>query len=243
MIQKYEKGKKVKLSPNFSSQEFDCPGKGCCTETPVDDALVAYLQAIRDHFGKPLYVLGYRCEAYNAQTPNASKTSRHLKGMAADLNIDGVAPAEIAAFAESLGIKGIGLYDTFVHIDTRESKSFWLGHQQKYAATFGGESPETQFVKAVQRAIGAKVDGIPGSETLGKTPTVSAYKNNRHPVVAVLQKRLYALGYTQVGEADGIAGPKFEAAVIAFQKDNGCVPDGELTAGKTTWKKILLVVS
>lgn len=95
------------------------------------------------------------------------------------------------------------------------------------------------FVRQVQRAIGAAVDGIVGPETLGKTPTVSAQKNHRHPVVAAVQKKLMALGYSQVGEADGIAGPKFTGAVTAFQRDNGCVSDGELTANNKTWRTLL----
>ena len=70
-------------------------------------------------------------------------------------------------------------------------------------------------------------------------PTLSAKKNSRHPAVKWVQTRLYALGYTQVGAADGIAGPKFTAAVKAFQKDQGCVVDGELTAGCKTWQKLL----
>ena len=57
--------------------------------------------------------------------------------------------------------------------------------------------------------------------------------------VKVVQKRLYALGYTPVGEADGIAGPKFTAAVKAFQKKHDCWVDGEITAGNKTWKKLL----
>lgn len=96
-----------------------------------------------------------------------------------------------------------------------------------------------QFVRDVQKAIGAKVDGIPGPETLGKTPTISAQKNSRHPVVEAVQKKLYALGYTQIGKADGIAGVKFTAAVTAFQEDNQCWADGEITAKNKTWKKLL----
>lgn len=98
---------------------------------------------------------------------------------------------------------------------------------------------EVSFIRDVQEAIGAAVDGIAGPETLSKTPTVSASKNRTHPVVAVIQKRLYALGYTQVGSADGIAGPKFDAATKAFQKDHDCVEDGEFTAGNKTWRKFL----
>ena len=96
-----------------------------------------------------------------------------------------------------------------------------------------------QFVKDVQKAVGAKVDGVAGQETLSKTPTVSARKNRTHAVVRAVQKRLYALGYTVVGSADGVAGPKFEAAVKDFQGNNGCVADGEITAKNKTWKKLL----
>lgn len=97
----------------------------------------------------------------------------------------------------------------------------------------------TQFVKDIQTAIDAKVDGIAGSETLSKTITVSKSKNNRHAVVKAIQKYLYAIGYTSIGTADGIAGSKFDVAVKAFQKANGCVVDGVITAKNTTWKKLL----
>ena len=70
-------------------------------------------------------------------------------------------------------------------------------------------------------------------------PTLSAKKNRRHPAVKPVQQLLWQLGYTQVGIADGIAGRKFTAAVKAFQKDHGCVADGELTAGGKTWKELM----
>lgn len=238
-VKTYKKGDSRKLSKNFRAREFDCPGTGCCSKTPVDEKLVGYLQNIRTHFGKPVVILAYRCPVHNAKTPNAAPKSYHTFGMAADFHIDGVTPAEIAKYAESIGVKGIGLYDTFVHIDTRASKSFWYSHAQHRRTTFGGESEQTKFVKAVQKAIGVTADGIPGKKTLSKTPTVSAQKNSRHPVIKVLQQRLYALGYKVVGKADGIAGAKFEAAVVAFQRDNGCWQDGALTSGCATWQAIL----
>lgn len=98
------------------------------------------------------------------------------------------------------------------------------------------------FVKEVQKACGATVDGIAGSETLSKTVTISAEINSRHAVVKTVQKRLAALGYKEIGTADGVAGPKFTAAVKHFQKDNGCVADGEITAKNKTWKKLLGMV-
>lgn len=98
---------------------------------------------------------------------------------------------------------------------------------------------EEQFVRDVQEACGAAVDGVPGPETLSKTVTLSQYRNRRHKAVRAVQKRLYALGYTVVGKADGEAGPLFHKGVKAFQKDNGCVADGEVTARHKTWRKLL----
>ena len=95
------------------------------------------------------------------------------------------------------------------------------------------------FIKAVQKACGAKVDGIAGAETLSKTVTLSAKVNSKHAVVKVVQKRLKELGYAEVGTADGVAGPKFTKAVVHFQKDNKCFPDGVITARNKTWKKLL----
>ena len=95
------------------------------------------------------------------------------------------------------------------------------------------------FVKEVQKTLGAKVDGIAGPETFGKTITVSKKVNRKHPIVKVLQKRLYAIGYTEVGITDGIAGNMFDKAVRHYQKDNGCYVDGEITARNKTWKRLL----
>lgn len=243
-IKIYAKGSPTQMAKNFKSREFDCQGVGCCTQTPIDEKLVEYLQMIRDHFGKPVYLTAYRCKIHNDRTPNAASNSYHLYGQAADFHIDGVAPVEIAKYAESIGIKGIGLYDTFVHIDTRASKSFWYSHAQERRTTFGGapvaeEYSLEQFIRDVQGVTGSAVDGIAGPETIGNTPTVSAKINRTHPVVGFVQKRLYALGYTEVGDADGVAGVKFTETVTRFQRDNGCKSDGELTAGKKSWQKLL----
>lgn len=100
---------------------------------------------------------------------------------------------------------------------------------------------KTQFVKDVQKAIGAGVDGIAGSETLSKTVTVSANKNSNHAVVKPIQKYLYALGYTVVGTADGNAGPLFTKAVNQYQKNvlKYSSQDGEITAKGNMWKSLL----
>jgi peptidoglycan hydrolase-like protein with peptidoglycan-binding domain len=114
----------------------------------------------------------------------------------------------------------------------------FLGLEKKVVKPVEGYT-FNQFVKDVQKACGASVDGIVGKETLSKTVTLSATKNRTHAAVKPVQKYLYALGYTEVGEADGIAGAKFTSAVKHFQRDNGCTPDGEITAKNKTWKKLL----
>lgn len=116
-------------------------------------------------------------------------------------------------------------------------------------AKLDGKTPDpkpaysfTQFVKDIQIAEGQTgkwVDGIAGPRTLQLTPTISRYKNRKNACVKPVQKYLYSIGYTEIGTADGIAGPKFEKAVKHYQRDNGCYVDGELTAHNKSWKKLL----
>lgn len=271
-VQSYPKSSSTKLSKNFSSREFRCGlGRPCssCSTTLVDELLVEYLQKIRDYFGAEVEITsGYRCPSYNGRI-NGATGSRHTKGQAADIVVRGIAPRRVAAYAEYIGAKGVGLYETakdgyFVHIDTRTAKSFWYGQGQAFRSTFGGAAamgpgstsstgssastaPTTaangytlgQFITDVQKACGTSVDGIAGPETLGKTVTISKTKNTRHKAVQAVQKRLAALGYTQVGEADGVAGELFHKALTAYQLKTGCFADGEATAGGQTWRKLL----
>lgn len=161
---KYVKGKKVKLAANFTSNEFDCHGKGCCSETLVDQNLVNYLQKIRTHFNKSVNISsGYRCATHNKSIGGATG-SYHTKGQAADIYITGVAPIEIARYAESIGIKGIGLYETeadgyFVHVDTRASKSFWYGQGQAYRSTFQEKKEEVPTIEKAENSEAKFAEG------------------------------------------------------------------------------------
>ena len=156
----YKKGKAVKLSTNFKSTEFDCHGSGCCSYTDIDIKLVEYLQKIRTHFGKSITITsGYRCEKHNKRV-GGSTNSYHRKGQAADIVVSGVAPSEVAKYAESIGVLGIGLYETnsdgyFVHIDTRTKKAFWYGQKQLYRSTFGGK-PVSNKVKITASVLNVR---------------------------------------------------------------------------------------
>ena len=237
-ILEFAKGDRVPLAKNFVSSEFACRGRGCCDRVQVDTELVDFLQAIREHFGQPVTVnSGYRCRVHHRAVGGA-EGSRHTQGMAADIAVAGVAPAAVAQFAESLGVRGIGLYETqadgyFVHIDTREQPSFWYGQRQLRRDTFGGYGAQA-FRRELAAVLAVAEDGL-----LAAAPTLGEKWNARHPAVRPVQKYFAALGYREVGAADGVAGEKFTAAVTHFQQDQGCQGTGCLEQWGITWHRLL----
>ena len=121
-----------KLSPSFTVREFRCRDG---TDTiMIDEGLVVLLQCIREHFGKAVTITsGYRTAAHNTAV-GGSKSSQHLLGRAADIQVAGVSPDAVATYAESLlpGWGGVGRYPVkagrakgWVHVDTRANKSRW----------------------------------------------------------------------------------------------------------------------
>lgn len=218
-INTYTKGQAVKLSNNFSSTEFDCKGSGCCRSTLIDDKLVEYLQKIREHFGKPITITsGYRCGTHNSRVGGATG-SRHTKGQAADIIVSGVIPAEVAKYAESIGVLGIGLYSSFVHIDTRDYKSFWYSDKQYPRTTFGGSTITEETTK--------EETAIDNEAIIVSLPLLAQGKTGKY--VKVLQS---LLGIT----ADGIFGANTKAYVVSFQKKKGLSADG--VVGALTWKAL-----
>ncbi len=116
---------KKKFAPNFAVGEFAC--KDGSDTILIDTQLAYYLQKIRDHFGRPVRInSGYRTKAYNDLVGGA-RESQHVIGTAADIAVDGVAPKEVAAYADQIGINGIGTYKTFTHVDVRPNKARWNG--------------------------------------------------------------------------------------------------------------------
>ena len=96
----------------------------------ISPQLVQLLEQVRTHFNAPVVVnSGYRTPAYNHSIPNASPHSQHLYGRAADIRVCGHAPAQVAAYAETLlpHSGGIGLYPSFVHLDVSTAKRRWKG--------------------------------------------------------------------------------------------------------------------
>lgn len=117
----------TKVTDHFRVREFACTDG---TDTVFISPLLAeVLETIRVHFNVPVTVSsGYRTEARN-KAVGGSTYSQHKYGLAADICVAGVAPAKVAAYAETLleDSGGIGVYSDFVHIDVRVEKSRWKG--------------------------------------------------------------------------------------------------------------------
>jgi hypothetical protein len=213
MVKKYKRSDKIQLSKNFRLDEFKCKC-GKCDPILVDDTLIAWLQKIRDHFGRSVNVnSGYRCAKHNASPKvGGNPSSHHLKGMAADIRVEGVTPEEVAKYAESIGIRRIGLYDNFVHIGSDTKKRFWLGHEGKEVATFGGK-PKTVTLELPVLRRGMKGESVEALQVLLSAGT----QYNLAP--------------------DGSFGRATEDALKAYQKSAHLESDG--SCGKATWSSLL----
>jgi len=123
----YQVPENMKLSKNFVISEFAC--KDGSKEIKVDYELIEKLQKLRDALGKPIIVTsGYRTATYNKKSGGIS-TSNHLTGRAADIKVTGMTPLQVALAADKIGLKGIGVYPTFTHVDvcgsTAGKKIYW----------------------------------------------------------------------------------------------------------------------
>lgn len=104
-----------RAGPHFRVREFRC--KDGSDAVLIHPALVALLETIRGRFQKPVVInSAYRTAQHNRRV-GGSPGSKHLVGMAADIRIEGVRPEVVADYAATLFTGGIGIYDTFTHLD------------------------------------------------------------------------------------------------------------------------------
>lgn len=113
-----------KLAPNFKPEELMCP---CCGVCKMDKKLLTNLQALRNLLARPLIITsGYRCEKHNREIGGTTR-SRHLTGQAVDIALNKVATSDKRKYldgATSL-FNGIGIGTNLIHVDVRQSKTFW----------------------------------------------------------------------------------------------------------------------
>ena len=130
-----------KLSEHFIVEEFDCHD-GTKVKSQWYDGLEylckTFLEPLRDKYGSVHVNSGYRDASYNAGIGGASN-SYHVydyhanDDQASDIVCATGNPSQWRDFLSSIrsskccGNGGLGLYSTFVHVDTRNYQSNWTG--------------------------------------------------------------------------------------------------------------------
>lgn len=123
----------MQLTTDFKKQEFDSKDGASMPDDVLKNVkeLAKNLQVLRDFLKKKIIITsGYRSFFQNKKvggTPN----SFHLLGKAADIQVEGLEPLKVKQTIENLIAQGkikqggIGLYDDFIHYDTRGKKARW----------------------------------------------------------------------------------------------------------------------
>jgi len=111
------------IAKNFKVKEF----RSKCGSHIIKintDFVKNFLQKIREHFNRVVTVKSaFRTVAHNLKVGGA-RSSLHLTGEAFDIKIIGISLIEIAKYAEKIGVKGIIIYNNFIHLDSRKTKYF-----------------------------------------------------------------------------------------------------------------------
>ena len=131
----------IKVSENFMLSEFQCRH---CGTVILYSELLAKLQKLRTYLGKPVVInSGYRCEEHNRAVGGAAN-SYHMRGMAADISVEGHTPYRLAELVDDLDFGGIIIYNNFVHVDVRSQR--WRGGDwsQESSTTNGGSDSSEQ---------------------------------------------------------------------------------------------------
>ena len=125
------------ITENFSMHEFECRC-GCKMPKEVQaniKKLALQLQFLRTRIGSSIKITSaYRCLSHNRMI-GSNDSSQHPKGKAADIQVKTFSPHYVHTFIENMiqdvmnnegvTIKGLGKYNSFTHVDIRESVARW----------------------------------------------------------------------------------------------------------------------
>lgn len=134
-----KKGDNKQISIHFSSKELFSKSPGV-TEHYLHDGIPQVLEHFRNSYGPIRVTSTFRTKAQ--QLLLTGKSSAHTLGLAVDFQFienNTKSLDEIAYFLtegldqdlKDLGVGGVGLYDTFMHIDMRSTKTYNHGTIQK----------------------------------------------------------------------------------------------------------------
>lgn len=106
----------------YKVKEFAC--KDGSPIVFIDEYLWTTLSILRTKIGKPVIITsGYRTPEWNKKC-NGAKYSYHMRGMAADIRVNGMSAKQIANELNAIVPDecGIIVYKSWVHFDVRTSK-------------------------------------------------------------------------------------------------------------------------
>lgn len=120
----------VEYCPQFAPEELLSPGGlrmfEATGQVPISPTALSMLKAFRERLGVPLIVnhgtnrlRGYRTHTENAAIPGSATFSFHMLGMAFDISSKDISVEKIYQEAIAFGWTGVGIYDTWVHVDNR----------------------------------------------------------------------------------------------------------------------------
>jgi uncharacterized protein YcbK (DUF882 family) len=125
---------------------------------PLDARLLTLMQKVSDHWkGRRIEVVS----AYRQPLNEGQAGSRHAKAKALDFRVAGIPNAVLRDFVRTLGAVGVGYYpnSTFVHLDVREARAFWVdwsrpGEAPRYGRLDAGRDGGTAVGPRVARPRG-----------------------------------------------------------------------------------------
>ena len=124
----------------FDSKEFECKDGTHSAwfqkhGVDVNPQLIDLMNVIRKEYGKPIVITsGYRSPDYNERVDGV-KNSLHTLGQACDFrplqkNMEGLKELQWIALKHNPH-GGVGLYDSFVHVDIRGYQARWDNRTKK----------------------------------------------------------------------------------------------------------------
>lgn len=111
--------------PNFSVDEFARANPPCSLDQ-MDDKFMDRLQVARDLAGVPFVInSAFRSVSWEKSKKRSGK-SMHCQGRAVDIKcVDSCNRYRILSALIYAGFKGIGIDNTFIHVDDRDISLIW----------------------------------------------------------------------------------------------------------------------